>query len=305
MEIKTVQSDRESWRAHYPFASHWFDLPDGPMHCLDEGPKGETLLFVHGNPTWSFHWRNLILSLRDRFRCVAPDHLGCGLSAKPRRLIRLEEHIENLVKLVERADLHRITLVAQDWGGAIGLGAMLRVPDRLEQIVLLNTGAFPPPFIPWRIRICRTPLLGRLAMQGMNLFSRSALRMTLTRRKQLPAEIADGYLAPYDSWHHRRAVFGFVQDIPSSPRHPTWKILAQLESELPSLANRPAALIWGMQDWCFGPDCLERFVTAWPHADVHRLEDAGHWVLEDATEDVVPIVREFLTKDESSEKILR
>ncbi len=164
------------WRQLYPFESHWFERADGRMHYIDEGPhisvrggSPECLLFVHGNPTWSFHWRRLIMALRERYRCVAPDHLGCGLSDKPRRLMRLEEHIENLTAFVRMLSADRVTLIAQDWGGAIGLGAMLQTRG-LNEIVLFNTGAFPPRYIPWRIRACRIPFIGRLAVERGNLF---------------------------------------------------------------------------------------------------------------------------------------
>jgi haloalkane dehalogenase len=285
----------------YPFASRWLDVDGLRLHYLDEpagesaGRRRETLLFVHGNPTWSFHWRALIVALQSKYRCIAPDHLGCGLSDRPHRLLTLAEHVENLAALVERLDLEHVTLVAQDWGGAIGLGAMLRTPARLERIVLFNTGAFPPPYIPWRIRACRLPLVGRLAVQGGGIFNRAALRMTLARRKRLDPDVAAAYLAPYDSWANRRAIYGFVKDIPSSPHEPTWQSLADIERGLASLADRPALLVWGMRDWCFHPDCLERFERAWPKAEVHRLADVGHWVLEDAPEEAVPLVEQFLT----------
>jgi pimeloyl-ACP methyl ester carboxylesterase len=293
------------WHALYPFESHWLDVDSARLHYLDEGPAqapdgpSPTLLFVHGNPTWSFHWRALVQPLRSRYRCVAPDHLGCGWSDKPRGLPQLSEHVDNLATLVERLDLRRVTLVAQDWGGAIGLGAMLRMPERLARIVLFNTGAFAPPYIPWRIRACRIPVLGRLAVQGGGLFSRAALRMTLARRKRLDPAVAAAYLAPYDSWANRRAVYGFVKDIPSGPHHPTWQTLAEIERSLPALADRPALLVWGMRDWCFRPDCLERFSRVWPKAEVHRLADVGHWVLEDAPEEAVPLVERFLAATDS------
>ncbi|MEX2316846.1 MAG: alpha/beta fold hydrolase, partial [Pirellulales bacterium] len=255
-----------------------------------------TLLFVHGNPTWSFHWRRFIELLRSSYRCVAPDHIGCGLSDKPPRLLRLADHIDNLTALVDALDLREITLMAQDWGGAIGLGAMLGMPERLRRIVLFNSGAFPPSSIPWRIRACRLPLLGRLAVQGANLFSRAALRMTLARRQRLEPAVAAGYLAPYDSWNHRRAVFGFVRDIPTGPQHPTWQTLSGIERGLPTFADRPISLIWGMRDWCFRPDCLARFIATWPRAEVHRLCDVGHWVVEDAPEESLAIVERFLAK---------
>lgn len=306
MNSASSESPAADWRSLYPFASHWLDLPGGRIHYVDEGPRsapGEaatpTLLFVHGNPTWSFHWRRPISALRPLYRCVALDHLGCGWSDKPTRFLTLNEHIANLLTLIERLELEDVTLVAQDWGGAIGLGAMLRCPERLSRIVLTNTGAFPPRSIPRRIRACRTPLVGRLAVLGGNLFSRAALRMTLARRQRLEPAVAAGYLAPYDSWAHRRAVYGFVKDIPSGPHHPTWQTLAELEDQLPSLADRPALLIWGMRDWCFQPDSLERFIAAWPQAAVHRLADVGHWVWEDAPEEALPIVEQFLAATDS------
>lgn len=291
------------WRALYPFASHWLALESGRLHFVDEGPTGavghgmcRTLLFVHGNPTWSFHWRRLILALGSQFRCVALDHLGCGPSDKPPQRLTLDTHISNLVTLIDRLSLTNVTLVAQDWGGAIGLGALLERPQPFERIVLFNTGAFPPPYIPWRIRACRFPLVGQFAVQGANLFSRAALRMTLARRHALDPAVAAGYLAPYDSWSNRRAVYGFVRDIPRSSSEPTWQTLARIHNRLPSLADRPALLVWGMRDWCFRPDCLERFIAAWPHAEVHRLWDVGHWVVEDAPEESASLVHEFLQR---------
>lgn len=316
--MTSTPTSTNDWRSLYPFESHWFERGDGRIHFIDEGPQTsasfdapQALLFVHGNPTWSFHWRRLISALRDRYRCIAPDHLGCGLSDKPQRLMQLNEHIENLVALVRTLNLERITLVAQDWGGAIGLGAMLQMPERLQQIILFNTGAFPPVYIPWRIRACRLPVLGRLAVQGLNLFSMAALRMTLTRTRKLAPAVAAGYLTPYDSWANRMAVYGFVHDIPAprgrvSPRRdfksprdsPTCRdaaaTLAQIEQELPSLSDRPSCLIWGMRDWCFRPDCLDRFQAAWPNAEVHRLSDVGHWVVEDAPDESLTIVEQFL-----------
>ena len=321
---ESAEADAIHWRRLYPFASHWAEVAGGRVHYLDEGPDHRVqadgqdcpsygaehaLLFVHGNPTWSFHWRRLVEAFRGRYRCVALDHLGCGLSDKPQRLLTLDDHIENLCELVEELALDRVTLVAQDWGGAIGLGAMLRMRERLERIVLFNTGAFPPRYIPWRIRACRIPVLGRLAVQGANLFSLAALRMTLARKSRLEPEVAAGYLAPYDSWANRCAVYGFVKDIPSPRRRvspklafeirrnsTTWQTLEEIELKLPTLADRPSCLIWGMRDWCFRPDCLDRFVEAWPRTEVHRLADVGHWVVEDAPEESMAIVESFLAK---------
>ncbi len=269
------------------------------MHYLDEGPRGDatqTLLFVHGNPTWSFHWRRLIAANSTRYRCVAPDHLGCGLSDLQPRPLRLADHIKNMVRLIEKLDLRRITLVAQDWGGAIGLGALLRAMDRFERVVLFNTGAFQPWFIPWRIRVCRAPLIGKLAVQVANAFSLAALRMTLARKKQLEPAVTAGYLAPYDSWARRAAVYQFVKDIPLSAAHPTWQTLGEIEAALPRLVHLPQLLVWGMRDWCFTPECLDKFRAAWPTAEVHPLADVGHWVVEDAPADAERLLANFLAR---------
>ena len=302
VEPAAVSAPSANWRALYPFASHWLDIAGRRMHFLDEGdgdPAQPTLLFVHGNPTWSFHWRRLILGQRNGYRCVAMDHLGCGLSDLQPRPLRLADHVENMLRLVDALDLRSVTLVAQDWGGAIGLGALLHERARFERIVLFNTGAFRPWFIPWRIRVCRTPVLGRLALQGANAFSRAALTMTLARKRRLEPAVAAGYLAPYNSWERRAAVRQFVDDIPLSARHPTWQTLGAIEDRLPELTALPSLLAWGMRDWCFTPECLERFAAVWPQAEVHRLADVGHWVVEDAPDDAAGLLENFLRRTDS------
>jgi len=284
----------EDWRTLYPFVSQHLPLESLRYHYLDEG-AGSPLLMVHGNPTWSFYWRNLAIAFRDRFRVVVPDHMGCGLSDKPQEYpYRLSQHIENLVRLIRHLDLSDISLLVHDWGGAIGLGAALQVPERVARIVLFNTGAYPPPFIPFRIRICRTPFLGQWAVRKLNLFARAALRMAVENRERMTPPVQAGLLAPYDSWENRIAIHRFVADIPMSKRHPTWQTLADIEAGLPTLADRPIMAVWGMRDWCFTPACLDRFLAVFPDAEVHRLEHAGHYVIEDAHERIVPLVDRFV-----------
>ncbi len=278
-----------SWRSAYPFASHWLDLGPHRYHFLDEGSESgrPPLLAVHGNPTWSFYWRNVLLRFRDRYRTIAVDHLGCGLSDKPQHYdYCLRQHRDNLLNLIERLDLQQITLLAHDWGGAIGLAAAVEQPQRFARIVLLNTGAFPPPYLPKRIAVCRWPLVGPAAVRGGNAFARAALQMAMSRRK-LDAVVRQGLLAPYGNWRDRVAIQRFVDDIPMSASHPTYSLLASLEQRLSTLAHLPIRLIWGMQDWCFRPECLRRFQQSWPHAETLEIEDAGHYVIEDATEEVL------------------
>jgi len=285
-----------AWRDLYPFSSHFHSVGPHRLHYVDEG-AGQPLLFVHGNPTWSFYWRNLIVGLRDSWRCIAVDHIGCGLSDKPQDYnYTLQQRIDDLATLVEHLDLTGVTLLAHDWGGAIGLGTAERLRHRFARIVLFNTGAFPPPFVPWRIAACRTPLLGTIAVRGLNAFARAALTMAVEMPERMPADVRAGLVAPYDSWANRVAVDRFVKDIPFSPRHPTWQTLESIEDALATLADLPIQLIWGMRDWCFRPECLVRFAKHWPQAEVHRLEDCGHYVVEDAHERIVPLVREFLER---------
>ncbi|NIL98382.1 MAG: alpha/beta fold hydrolase [Planctomycetales bacterium] len=285
------------WKALYPFESRWFSVDGYRCHYLDEG-SGQPLLMVHGNPTWSFYWRDLVLALRDRYRVIVPDHIGCGWSDKPIRYpYHLGQHTQNLQRLVQHLDLRQVTLLAHDWGGPIGLGAAVAEKDRYARFVLFNTGAYPPPYFPWRIRICRTPLLGRLAVQGLNLFARAALSMAVRHHERMEPPVCQGLLAPYDCWAHRTAIYRFVKDIPASRRHPTYAVLADLEAQLHQLADRPMMFVWGMRDWCFRPECLDRFLEIFPEAEVHRLDDAGHYVVQDAHERIVPLVGDFLERN--------
>ena len=285
-----------NWRKLYPFFSNHLAVEGQSLHYVDEG-SGETLLFVHGNPTWSFYWHPLIEAFKATHRCVAVDHIGCGLSDKPVDYpYTLSTHVANLHNFVESLDLQEVTLIAHDWGGAIGLGAALKSPDRYSRIVLMNTGAFPPPYIPWRIRACRIPLLGKLAVQGMNAFSRAALTMATEMPANMTADVKAGLLAPYDNWANRTAVYQFVKDIPASPKHPTWQVLKEIEESLPTFADRPVQLVWGMRDWCFRPSCLERFQAIWPHVSTEKIDDAGHFVVLDAPERIAATLTEFFAR---------
>ena len=285
----------------YPFDSHFLTLAEGlRYHYVDEPQPAEdrpVLLMVHGNPTWSYFWRSLITKFGDQYRCVVPDHIGCGLSDKPDEAeypFTLEQRIADLVQLIEHLDLKRITLIVHDWGGAIGMGAAIRMPDRFEQFVFMNTAAFRSTRCPMRIRLCRMAVLGRLALQGLNLFSLGTFWMASANKKNLTPEVRTALMAPYHSWNNRLAIYRFVQDIPLSPHHPSYETLKTIEDLLPMFRERRVCLIWGMLDWCFSPEYLKRFLQFFPGADVHRLEKAHHLLVEDAPEDVIAALGAFL-----------
>ncbi len=284
-------------RAEYPFQPHTFVTPGGArLSYLDEGPRSdEAVLMVHGNPTWSFYFRRLVQALAPTRRCIAPDHVGMGLSDKPENYrYTLETRIADLEALVASLGVKRVHLVVHDWGGAIGLGYAGRHPDKVGRIVILNTAAFPSEHIPQRIALCKAPFFGPLLVRGCNGFAWPATWMSMHRRA-LSSEEKRGYLLPYGSWKDRVAVNAFVQDIPMDPTHPTWRVLKEVELGLPQFAAHPILIGWGGRDFCFNDRFLVRWQGIYPRAQVHRIADAGHYVLEDARDEIVPLISQFLT----------
>lgn len=285
----------KTWRSEYPFASHFLDVGEGVrMHYLDEGPREEeAVLMLHGNPTWSFHFRRVVLALRGHMRCVVPDHVGMGLSDKPGDYpFRLERRIADVERLVAHLGLKRVHLIVHDWGGAIGMGMATRHADWTGRIVLLNTAAFPDPRIPRTIAVCRWPFLGAFLVRGLNGFSRAALSMAVTI--PLSSAVRAGYLAPYRSWRSRKAVHQFVCDIPMHPSHPSWRLLEQIGTDLSWLRAKPILIGWGGRDFCFDDHFLARWKAFLPQARVEHFPEAGHYVLEDAAERLVPEIEAFL-----------
>jgi cis-3-alkyl-4-acyloxetan-2-one decarboxylase len=291
---KTNRVSRTGFWDEYPFASHFLDLDGLRYHYLDEG-QGEVLLLVHGNPTWSFAWRHLVRDLSRDYRVLAVDHIGCGFSDKPQDYnYTLAQHIGNLERLIEALDLKQITLLAHDWGGAIGMGAAGRLPRRFSRFVLMNTAAFRSKRMPLRIAVCRWPIVGPLGVRGLNLFAKAALWMAVNKRDRMTPAVRRGYLAPYDSWAHRVAVLRFVQDIPLNASHPAYDTLIEVEDGLTQFRKSPVQLIWGLQDWCFTAEFLKEFQRRFPQAQTATFEEAGHYIFEDAREHLPAVIRGFL-----------
>jgi acyl-CoA synthetase (AMP-forming)/AMP-acid ligase II/pimeloyl-ACP methyl ester carboxylesterase len=284
----------------YPLASRYFERDGLRMHYLDEGPRdGEPVVMMHGNPTWSFYYRRLILALRQNFRCLAADHIGMGLSDKPldsQYRYTLAQRVADLEAwLNETTDDRPITLVVHDWGGMIGLAYATRHPERISRLVVLNTAAFPLPAgkrLPWQLRACRAPGIGSLLVRGLNLFCRGAARFCA--RRPLPNEVRRGYLWPYDSWSNRRAVLRFIEDIPLTDADAAMRVVKETAAGLSRLADRPMLIGWGMHDFVFDRSFLDEWIERFPGAQVHRFHDAGHYVLEDAGETLIPIIEQFV-----------
>lgn len=299
-ELKRVEASElpEAIRSLYPFQSHWLDVPAGKMHYLDEG-QGTPVLMVHGNPTWSFFYRNLVIGLRDEFRCIVPDHIGCGLSDKPQDFTyRLQDHIDHLITLVESLKLEKFHLVVHDWGGAIGTAVAEHFADKVQCIQVLNTAAFLSKVIPLRINVCRLPGVGEWWIRGFNAFAGAATFMAVT--KPLPPAVKQGYLYPYNNYRNRIATHRFVKDIPLSSQHPSYAALEKIEAELPKLADKPMQICWGGRDFCFNDHFYEGWVKRFPKAMTHYFKDAGHYVLEDEAEACLSNIRKFFTEKEAS-----
>jgi haloalkane dehalogenase len=283
----------------YPFSSRFMEINGLSYHYLDEG-RGDPIVMVHGNPTWSFYFRNLIRGLSPDYRVIVPDHMGCGLSDKPTEDqydFCLSSRIHDLEFLLDRLGLNKpVTLILHDWGGAIGLGYALRHPDRISRIILMNTAAFFPPKgkkLPFRLQILkRFGALSRIAVLGGNLFSRAALVMA--PRKALGRKVKKGLCAPYNSWNNRIATLKFVEDIPLVPSDPSFPLLQWLDNHLHRLSPIPMLILWGMHDFVFDSDYLTEWQRRFPLARIHQYPQAGHYLLEDEPERILTDILNFL-----------
>ncbi len=282
----------------YPFAGHYLDLDGLRYHYLDEG-RGEVLVLLHGNPSWSFYYRELVKGLRDRYRCIVPDHIGCGLSDKPGDAAydyRTEHRVADLERLLAHLGIRdNVTLIVHDWGGMIGMAWAHRHPEAVARIVLLNTAAFPLPAakpFPWQLALTRTPL-GALLVRGLNAFSRGATRLAVTRRP-MPKAVRDAYAAPYDSWANRIATLRFVQEIPLRPTDRGWTLLSEVEAGLSRFRATPVLICWGEKDFVFDQHFLAKWREHLPEATVRQFPDCGHYVLEDAPEEILAEIERFL-----------
>lgn len=292
----------------YPFTPRTFEARPGiTMSYLDEGPRdGEVVVMLHGNPSWSYYWRYLVLGLRDRYRCIVPDHVGMGLSDKPddraaatpRYDYTLQSRIDDLQVLLRHAgvdDATPVTLVVHDWGGMVGFGWALSHMAQVRRLVILNTAAFPMPAakrFPWRLALGRDSRVGGWLIRRFNLFARGAARFGTTRR--LPRDVREAYAGVYAGWDNAISTLRFMQDIPLGEGDRAWPLLVRSGERLAQYADRPAFIGWGLRDFVFDRHCLDVFRAALPRAEVHAFDDAGHYVMEDRHEVLVPAIRAFL-----------
>ena len=285
----------------YSFEPKNFVHPNGLRQSyLDEGPRdGEVVLMLHGNPSWSFYWRKLVSALSDRYRCIVPDHIGMGLSDKPddaHYKYTLQSRVDDLEQLLAHIGITGpVTLAVHDWGGMIGFGWALANSARVRRLVILNTAAFPLPAakkMPKRLSMGRDSKVGGWLIRRFNLFARGASWMGTTRH--LPKDVRAAYASVYDGWDNAISTLRFMQDIPLAKGDPAWNLVERAARKLNTYADRPAIIGWGLRDFVFDKHFLAEFERALPHAEKHVYADAGHYVLEDKAELLVPAIRRFL-----------
>jgi pimeloyl-ACP methyl ester carboxylesterase len=276
------------------------------MHYLDEGPRdAPPVLMLHGNPTWSFYYRNLVIALRGQFRCIVPDHLGCGMSDKPNDSeydYRLKSRVEDVAALISHLDLKNpLTLVAHDWGGMIGFSWAVDHPDQVDKMVVLNTAAFPLPEdkkMPPALSLVRDTAVGAYLVTRFNAFSGIAARVAF--KKPVSKEIRQAYKLPYDSPENRIATLRFVQDIPLSEKDAGFDILNNTAERLHLLRDKPCLIAWGERDFVFDTPFLNKWLEYFPDAEVRRFADCGHYVLEDGGPALIDTISNFIGIKEDS-----
>ena len=290
--VETLNSgavSRPSWlpESLFPFESRFVEVGDARLHYIDEG-TGPVLLFLHGNPTYSFGYRNVIKSLRDRFRCIAVDYPGFGLSQAPEGYeFTPQEHATVLEGFIEKLDLTDVTMMVKDWGGPIGLQVAVRRPERFRAFIIGNSWAWPLND-QLRLVIFSTVMggpVGRFLIAYFNIFVNIVIPW-LTHRVKLGREVMRAYRGPFPTPKSRRPIFIFPKDILRAR-----PFLANLENRLACLRNRPVLFVWGDEDFAFTENERKRFAGHFPDHKTVILKGASHYILEDAPDEIADAIR--------------
>ena len=273
----------------FPFASHFMDVDGCRVHYVDEG-SGPTILMLHGNPTWSFLYRHVITGLKDRFRCVAVDYPGFGLStAGPGYRYTAAEHRDVVAEVVRRLDLRDYTPMVQDWGGPIGISVAVRDPDRVAGLIIGNTWAWPMDRnLPAQVfsKVLGGPA-GHLLVRRLGVFTNVAVPRARGRSRLTADEMAM-YRGPHPTPASRAPVHVFPREITAATA-----LLSETAEGLHLLADRPALIVWATLDPAFRAAERRRWERELPQSRTVLLEGAGHYFQDDAPDEVVAAVREW------------
>lgn len=289
--------EHETFGGLYPFAAHYRTVNGVRIHFVDEG-AGEPVVLVHGDPTWGFLYRNFIRPLSIRYRCIVPDHMGMGKSETPASPYpyRLSHHIANLEALLLELDLRAMTLVLHDWGGPVGLGMAVRHPGRIKRLVLMNTwasAAWPGAPLPRLVELIRSERGERFVLDR-NGYLEPALAGLTFRREQLTPAVMAAYRAPFPTSEARLALLCWSRDISVAEGDASYVEMKRIEDGLAAFAGTPTLLAWGMRDPVLTPQVLRWWQDRFPRAVSREAEDASHFLQEDAPEQAVEWIEEFL-----------
>jgi haloalkane dehalogenase len=278
-------------RTLYPYTPRAFATPEGTMRFVDVG-SGPAVVLVHGTPTWSFLYRELIARLSRAHRVVAVDHLGFGLSDKPADAgYRPEDHARRLAALIASLQLPDVSLVVHDFGGPIGLSYALQHPERVRELVIFNSWLWPlddDRRVAQVARLAAGPL-GRVLYRRLNCSPRWLIPLMMARRERLAAAAHAHYVRPFPTPATREGPWALARALAGSSE---W--YAGLWARRERLQGRPTLLVWGMRDPTFGPAALTRWRSAFPDAGCVEYPDSGHFVLEEAGAAAVERVAAFL-----------
>ena len=287
----------ETFEGTFPFPPQYQVVNGFAMHFVDEG-SGEPVVMLHGDPTWGYLYRHFIPALSHKYRCLVPDHLGMGKSEVPQDapFYRLEQRIAHLEALLLHLDVRDITLVVHDWGGPVGLGFATRYPERIKRLVLLNTWAFAPwpgESFPRLLELIRSPR-GEAFVLQKNGYLEPALLGTTFHADALTGPILQAYRAPFPTPESRVAMLWWSRDIPVAETDVSYAEMKRIEQALPLFSQTPVLLIWGMQDPVLSPAVLRYWQRMYPHARTYEIEDASHFLQEDAHDRIVQWIEAFL-----------
>jgi len=279
-------------KSEYPFNPNYFSVNGQRLHYIDEG-QGDTILFVHGTPSWSFDFRNIIKGLKDSYRCVAIDHIGFGLSDKPEHYdYSTQNHSKTLEKFVLDNQLDNLTLVVHDFGGPIGLNFAIQHPDRVKRIVILNSWLWSsrtdPEFIKLS-KILRSPILPFL-YRYINFSPKFILPKSFGDNK-ISTKTLKQYTKPFADKSQRNGALAFAKSLLNDQ---DW--FETLWEKRKQISNKPTLLIWGMKDPVIKPHNLDKFLSGFTNSKTIKLETSGHFPQEEQPELVKQAILDFMTE---------
>jgi haloalkane dehalogenase len=287
----------ETFGGTFPFKPHFKIINGFKMHYVDEG-AGEPIVCLHGEPTWGYLYRKFIPPLSQTNRLIVPDHMGFGKSDVPRNLpYTLSQHIDNLTKLILDLDLENITLVGQDWGGPIMFGFAVNYPDRIRRLVIMNTGigVYPEGTKTWVSDMVRNGTYEK-TMGNLKKSLPSLLAGAVSKETKITETMIEAYTAPFPDKASCKGAMAFPLDIPVGRNHPSAALMHSILERRNVLRDKDKVIIWGLQDPVFPKLVLDWWLSAYPGAEVHMLQEGSHFLQEDAPEKIVNIIQSFLLK---------